>query len=151
MIRDIHHQIDIDAPPAAVWAQLTGTAAYRDWNPFVRQLSGELSEGSRLAVEIAPPGGRPMTFKPTVQTVDTERELRWLGHLGLPGIFDGEHSFRLEPMANGGTRFTQAERFRGVLVRLFGGTIEKTRLGFEEMNQALKQRAEAAVSDKTSS
>lgn len=92
-----------------------------------------------------------MTFKPTVQTVDTERELRWRGHLGLPGIFDGEHSFRLEPMVNGGTRFTQAERFRGVLVRLFGGTIEKTRLGFEEMNQALKQRAEAAVSDKTSS
>ena len=128
-----------------MWAQLTDTAGYGEWNPFLRRVSGELREGARLVVDITPPGGRAMTFKPTVLSADAERELRWLGRLGVPGIFDGEHSFRLERLADGGTRFVQAERFRGVFVGLFGATLEKTRLGFEQMNQALKQRAEAAA------
>ena len=142
-MREIQHQIDIDAPPAAVWAQLTDTAAYSEWNPFVRRLSGELTDGARLTVEIAPPGRRSMRFKPKVLAAEADRELRWLGRLGLPGIFDGEHSFRLERLPDGGTRLVQAERFRGLLVGLFGGTLEKTQAGFEQMNRALKQRAEA--------
>lgn len=58
MTRNIQHQIDIGAPPAVVWEQLADTAAYAHWNPFVRRLSGELTEGARLTVEVAPPGGR---------------------------------------------------------------------------------------------
>lgn len=145
MTRAIHHHIDIDAPAAAVWAQLVDTAAYEEWNPFVRRLAGDLRVGSRLSVEIAPPGGRAMTFKPTVVAVETERELRWLGRLLVPGLLDGEHSFQLEALPEGRTRLTQAETFRGPLVGLFAGTLEKTRSGFAQMDSALKQRAEAAV------
>ena len=118
---------------------------YADWNPFVRRLTGELTEGARLTVEIAPPNGRAMTFKPTVLAAEEGRELRWLGRCLVPGLFDGEHSFRLEELPDGRTRFTQAERFRGLLVGPARATVEKTRLGFEQMNGALKQRAEAAV------
>jgi hypothetical protein len=142
MQREIQHQIEIDATPAQVWAVLTDTAAYGEWNPFVRELSGELATGSKLAVEIAPPGGRAMTFKPTVLAADEARELRWLGRLVAPGIFDGEHRFELQALPGGRTRFTQAERFSGLLVRLFGGTLEKTRRGFEQMDSALKRRVE---------
>ena len=145
MTRDIQHQSEIDAAPDAVWAQLTDTAAYDQWNPFVRRLSGELSVGATLTVEVAPPGGRAMTFKPTVLAVEAGRELRWLGQFLVPGLFDGEHSFRLEELPSGRTRLTQAERFHGLLVGISGGALEKTRLGFEQMNRALKQRAEAAV------
>ncbi len=142
MKREIQNQIDIDATPAAVWAVLADTAAYPEWNPFLRRLSGELRTGAKLAVEIAPPGARAMTFKPTVLTSEDGRELRWLGRLLAPGIFDGEHRFRLQPLPDGRTRFTQSERFQGLLVRLFPGTVEKTLLGFEQMNNALKQRVE---------
>lgn len=145
MTRHIEHEIEIDAPPEVVWSQLADTRAYGDWNPFVRRISGELSEGATLTVEIAPPQGRAMTFKPTVLAAEAGRELRWIGRFLVPGLFDGEHSFRLEQLPGGRTRFTQAERFRGVLVGLAGGTLEKTQLGFEEMNRALKQRAEAAA------
>jgi hypothetical protein len=41
--------------------------------------------------------------------------------------------------------FTQTERFAGLLVGLSRGTLAKTRDGFEQMDLALKQRAEAAV------
>ena len=126
-----------------MWAVLTDTASYPEWNPFVRRLSGELRAGSRLEAEIAPPGGRAMTFKPTVLAAEPERELRWLGHLLAPGIFDGEHSFRLEALADGRTRFVQSERFHGILVRPLRKTLERTRRGFELMNEALKARAEA--------
>ena len=145
MTRTIQHQIDIDAPAAAVWAQLVDTGAYDEWNPFLRRLDGELSVGSSLSVEIAPPGGRAMTFRPTVLAVEYERELRWLGCLLVPGLLDGEHSFRLETLPEGRTRLVQAETFRGLLVGLFAGTLKKTRSGFAQMDIALKHRAEAAV------
>ena len=150
MTRYIEHEIEIDAPPAVVWAQLADTHAYGDWNPFVRRLTGELTDGAKLTVEIAPPGGRAMTFKPTVLAAEEGRELRWLGRFLMPGLFDGEHSFRLEELPAGRTRFTQAERFRGLLVAPARATFEKTRLGFEQMNRALKQRAEAAVAPPSS-
>jgi hypothetical protein len=84
-----------------------------------------------------------MSFKPTVLNMEDERELRWLGRFLFRGLFDGEHILRLEALGDGGTRFTQAERFSGILVRAFGSTLDNTELGFEQMNRALKARAEA--------
>ena len=139
---DISHTIEIDASPADVWRELSATGAYGEWNPFVRRLDGELEENARLEVEIEPPGGRSMVFKPTVLAARPGRELRWLGRLLVRGLFDGEHSFVIEPLGGGRSRFTQAERFSGLLVRPLGGSLEKTRRGFEAMNVALKARAE---------
>ena len=135
-------QIEIDAPPAAVWAVLTDSAAYESWNPFIRKLDGELCPGATLEIRIAPPGARAMRFKPTVLAVTAERELRWLGRFLAPGIFDGEHGFTLEPLPGGRTRFVQTEHFSGLLVRAFARTLDKTQLGFDEMNAALKTEAE---------
>jgi hypothetical protein len=143
MVRTISHTIDIDATAEAVWRELADTGSYGDWNPFVHRIDGELEESARLEVEIQPPGGRPMTFKPTVLAARPARELRWLGRFVLPGLFDGEHSFEIEPLGAGRSRLTQAERFSGILVRPFGGTLERTERGFEAMNRALKARAEA--------
>ncbi|HVD10636.1 MAG TPA: hypothetical protein VNB88_08330, partial [Gaiellaceae bacterium] len=60
--------------------------------------------------------------------------------------FDGEHSFSIERIDDSRVRFVQAERFTGVLVPLFGKSLEKTRRGFTAMNEALKRRAEATAS-----
>jgi hypothetical protein len=83
-----------------------------------------------------------MSFKPTVLEAEPVRSLRWLGRFLLPGVLDGEHSLRIEPIADGRVRFEQAERFNGLLVRFIGKTLERTQRGFEEMNEALKRRAE---------
>jgi hypothetical protein len=76
------------------------------WNPFIKSVSGALAPGSTLAVHIAPPGKSGMQFKPTVLAANRERELRSLGRLFLPGIFDGEHYFLLEPIGSDRTRLT---------------------------------------------
>jgi hypothetical protein len=142
-MRTLEAHIDIDAPVDRVWAVLRDTAAYAEWNPFIRTIEGALQPGSRLTVRIEPPGGSGVTFKPTVQAVEPYQLVRWLGRLLLPGIFDGEHSLRLEAINSDHTRFIQSERFGGLLVPLLGGLLARTHRGFEEMNQALKARVEA--------
>lgn len=87
-----------------------------------------------------------MTFRPTVLKAEPNRELRWLGHLLIPGLFDGEHIFTIEPLGANRVRFVQREIFTGLLVPLLASGLDTdTRRGFEEMNQALKVRAEQAA------
>jgi hypothetical protein len=115
-MKQLHTQIEIDAPAKHVWELLTDFASYPQWNPFIRHISGHPAPGERLQARLAPPGGRAMTFKPKVLTAEPNRELRWLGHLLLPGVFDGEHSFTIEPLEENRVRFVQREAFKGLLL-----------------------------------
>ena len=135
-------EITISASAERVWQVLTDFTAYREWNPFMLEASGRAAPGERLTIRMQPVDGRAMTFTPTVLAAEPGRRLRWLGRLLLPGIFDGEHSFTLEPV-EGGVRFVQEEEFRGVLVPLLARSLRKgTAPAFEQMNLALKARAE---------
>jgi hypothetical protein len=136
-MRLVETAIDIHASAARVWSILTDFSAYSNWNPFITAAEGEARPGARLRITIAPPGRRPMTFRPVVLVTVPKRELRWLGRLLLPGLFDGKHAFRLEQQTQA-CRLYHTERFFGE------GLLEATRRGFEAMNAALKARAEAA-------
>jgi hypothetical protein len=144
-MRTIQAATEIAAPAETVWAELAAVSKYAEWNPFIAGLEGALVAGGRLKVRIVPLGGRPMTFRPTVVEVEEGRRLEWLGRLFMPGVFDGRHSFQLEDLGQGRTRLTQAEEFSGFLVPLTGKTLERTRAGFEAMNEALRLRAERAA------
>ena len=78
--------------------------------------------------------------------VEPGREPRWLGHLLVPGIFDGEHIFGIEELERHRVRFVQGEVFKGLLVRLLARSLDRdTQRGFEEMNRALRGRIEVSV------
>jgi hypothetical protein len=143
MTRRIETVIDIAASTSAVWRVLMDFSAYPDWNPMVRSIVGNPRRGERLEVCIQPPGKNRMRFRPRVQLADEARSFSWLGQLLLPGLFDGLHEFRLQPVADG-TRLYHHESFSGLLLPLIWPMMETpTRAGFEAMNQALKIRAEA--------
>ena len=142
-MRTIEETVVIDAPPSVVWDVLVTGEDYVEWNPFITEVSGELAAGARPRLRIARPGKRGMTFRPRVLDATPEARLRWIGRLGLPGLCDGEHEFLLVATDSGGTQLTQRETFRGVPVPLLGGMLEPTRQGFEAMNSALRERAEA--------
>ena len=145
-MKELRSEIEIQAPAERVWQLLTDFASFPQWNPFIRKASGSIQVGERLEVNIQPSGASGMTFRPTVLKAEPNRELRWLGHLLISGLFDGEHSFTIEPLGESRVRFTQREIFTGLLVPLFArGLDTDTRRGFEEMNQALKARAEQVV------
>ena len=141
-LREIETTVEIDARPGAVWRVLTDFPAYGEWNPFIRSIAGNAQEGERLTVRLEPPGSRWMTIRPTVLAAEPDRELRWKGRLVVPGLFDGEHSFRIEPIDGQRSRFVHGERFTGILVGFFKGVLPKTEAGFEEMNAALKRVVE---------
>lgn len=136
---------NIPAPPEAVWEVLTDFAAYAEWNPFMNRVEGAPQVGSKLRVHMSPPGGRGVTFRPTVLVAVPGRELRWLGTLGVRGLFDGEHFFTLTVDGKGGTRLTQGETFSGVLVALMRGSVSGADAGFEAFNRALTQRVQALL------
>ena len=132
--------IDIEAEPEIVWRHLADLGAYADWNPFITSATGSPEQGCRLELRMAPPGARAVTFRPHVTTVSPGSALEWLGHLGVPGLFDGRHRFDLIP-TDDGTHLVQSETFTGLLVRPLRRSLDThTRAGFEAMNQALRRR-----------
>jgi hypothetical protein len=144
IVREIRSEIEIEASAATVWGVLTEFAAYPEWNPFMLSAAGELTQGGQISVTMQPPGHGASTFRPTLLSVDAGRGFRWRGHLVVPGIFDGEHVHEIEALGPRRTRYLQREQFRGVLVPFVGGMLRDTARGFNEMNAALKARAEAA-------
>ena len=140
MRHEIRSEIEIEAPPAAVWAQLADLASYEEWNPFITRAEGAAQAGQRLSLRMRPAGGRAMTIRPHVTEVAEEASLEWLGHLGIRGLFDGRHRFDLIPTEQG-THVVQSETFTGVLVRPLRRLLDTgTRAGFEAMNAALRRR-----------
>ncbi len=144
MSATISTEITINASPDTVWGVLTDFARFAEWNPFMDRAEGRAEVGERLTIHMQPKGRRGMTFKPRVLVAEPARELRWLGRLGPGGLFDGEHHFGLAELQDGSTRLIQEERFRGILVGVMGGTLRHTEESFQDLNAALKARAEGA-------
>ncbi len=139
----IRSEIDIHAPAARVWDLLADLSAYPDWNPFIRRAEGTLAEGARLRLELQIPDGMRMKIRPRLISVVEPAEIRWIGHLLVPGLFDGDHRFLLIPIEPTRTRLVQEETFRGALAPVFGGWIGAgARRGFAAMNQSAKTRLE---------
>ena len=139
---------DLDAPRSEVWTVLTDLDRWAEWNPHAVQAGGELSLGSRLDLRLRTgrldgAGGRTMRFRPrVVELVDAE-SFAWLGHLGVPGLFDGRHAFTLSDLPGGRTRIVQREDFSGLLVRPLRRTVADAAHAFDAVHVALAQRLAA--------
>ena len=143
MVKEIKTEILIQASPERVWAVLTDFDNYKKWNPFIPSITGDVAVGNTITVRLEPPEGRGMTIKPKVLVFENNRKLRWLGHMLVPGLFDGEHTFELIDHGNGTTTFSQTEKFTGIFVPLFRKMLDiNTTDGFRLMNRNLKESAE---------
>lgn len=72
--------------------------------------------------------------------------LRWESHEAVVGIFDGEHSFTLEELADGSTLLTQRALFRGVTVLFRTDELrDDTVPSLHAENAALRERVEADI------
>nr|WP_295787628.1 SRPBCC domain-containing protein [Rhodoferax sp.] len=140
----MHHlytQIEIAAPIERFWSLLADFPSYGRLNPHVRSVEGKLGVGESLKVFTQPAGGRGIHFRPSVLAAYPNRELRWKGSfiLGLPGLFDGEHYFKIEEKVNGVLVFHHGELFSGLLVPLFMRALNgDVKQGFVAANEALK-------------
>lgn len=140
-MKEIRTEIDINASPQRVWQVLIDFERYPDWNPFIRRIEGKAVEGVKINIHITTPAGTNRNYSPKVTKVVTEQELRWLGK--MPGLLSGEHIFSIEPASDNSVRLVHREVFGGLLTSFFGSSLDNdVKKGFEEMNAALKKRAE---------
>ena len=141
MTKEIRTEVEIAASPRRVWEVIANFAKYEEWNPFIRQVLGEAREGAKLEIRITTPAGVNRTYEPTVTRIEPEKELRWMGK--VPGLLNGEHIFMMEEIGAGRVRLVHSEVFGGFLSSFFGSKTDRDiRAGLEQMNAALKRRAE---------
>jgi hypothetical protein len=134
---------EIEAPAELVWQVIADTPRYREWNPFIRAIDGDLREGARLHVTIQAPGRMPVTFRARVMRLDPGRELRWRGQWYVPGLFDGDHALTVEPLGAGRSRFRTHENVTGLLLPILTKAMRQSQAGFEQLCEAVKARAES--------
>jgi hypothetical protein len=142
-LKEVRSEVEINSYPESVWRILTDFATYDQWNPFINKIIGVPREGSKIDIHIESPSGKNRKYSPRITKVEEGRELRWVGKSSLPGFLNAEHIFTIEELQPGRVRFIQREVFDGLLTRLFGKSVDTdVRQGFQDMNGALKKRAE---------
>ena len=138
---EIKTEITINSPIEKVWQILVKFQDHPHWNPFITKISGELTPGTTLNVFICPPNKKGMRFKPKLIKMEPNKELRWVGKLGLATLFQGEHYFLLEAITPQQTKLIHGEIFSGWLVPLLKKDLTgATKQGFIAMNEALKTK-----------
>lgn len=132
----------IDAEPREVWDVLTDFDRYPEWSSHLL-IAGEARVGARLTVRLGGAGG--MAIHPKVLVATPEVEFQWLGRLGLPGIVDGAHHFRLARRADGTTEFRHGEVYSGVVVSALRPLMRDAEnpAAYASFNAALKRRVES--------
>ncbi|KAF4456662.1 hypothetical protein F53441_1218 [Fusarium austroafricanum] len=130
----IQESITIAAPPSQVWGILMDLKSWPEWNTFVASIEvqpphTELAVGSKQSITI----NKAQTYTNVVSVLNPDKELRWNGSILTPIIFDTEHWCSLEAVEDGkSTRFTQGERFSGVLAPVVAamGKLNELREGY---------------------
>ena len=142
-MKEVSAEIEINSYPESVWKILTDFATYDQWNPFINKIIGIPTEGSKIDIYLETPSGKNRKYSPRITKVEEGRELRWSGKSSLPGLLNAEHIFTIEELRPERVRFIQREVFNGLLTRIFGKGVDiDVRQGFQDMNDALKKRAE---------
>ena len=139
-MREVRSSTELAAPAERVWRELTDFASFPSWNPFIRAAEGPLVVGGRLRIRLRL-AGLPVTFRPRVTRVDPPRELRWLAAQWVPGLFDVDRRFVIDPVAPDRCRFTQSESATGLLAPLLMRLGARPILaGYRSFEAALRDR-----------
>ena len=109
--KTFHVETVVTATPSEVWAVLTDTAAYSEWNPVFVAVDGPYVEGGSITNKVKDPGGNILEMTSEVRALRPEREIRQYG--GIPGFITFDHQWLLEPVPEG-TRIVQREVDRGI-------------------------------------
>jgi hypothetical protein len=135
-----HVSRTIQAPAETVWGLLTDLSTYRDWNPAVVSIEGQVAVGNTIKlVSIVNP---KRTFTLTVTALDPPHEMVWSD--GMPfGLFKGARTYRLQSKGTS-TEFSMTEEFTGLLAGLITKSIPDMTDSFNQFADGLTSAAEQA-------
>lgn len=149
-------RIEIDAPIDAVWAVMLDTAAYAEWNTFVREVEcpspPAVGDPIVLRVEFGPGGRRTRSperitaLDPPADADGVRRACLSYVYEGWPsrlGLVRGTRHQRLTQAPGGPTVYDTVEEFSGPLVALAGPA--RVEAGFRRHAESLKLRVEHGI------
>ncbi len=131
--KTVHAETTIQAKPEDVWAVLTNSSSYPEWNPIFVSMDGEFNVGEALVIGMKSPDSSIIELKPRIKRIAPNRHLNMLG--GIPGVMTFDHRWTLEAV-DGGTRVIQHEEFRGIGMLLWNPAWVED--AYEQANANLK-------------
>lgn len=137
---EVKAEVEINAPAELVWRMLTDFSSYSLWNPYIYPARGEVRPGAQLELTLRS-GDTSLTYNPIVQTVQPNRELSWSDRMVL-GSLERIQTFTITPLDAHRVRLESRELFRGILLPFHNGLVDSAAQGLDQMNKALRTRAE---------
>ena len=135
--RILESWIEINVPVSDVWDTLTNFESWEKWNSFIPMVEGKLEVGNTMKIKVISPGAKEMIFEPTIYEIEKFQKISWGGGF-LLFVYKGIHEFILEYIDDSTTRFRQIEKFQGPIVLLMKKIIQKTAIGYLNMNEEFK-------------
>ena len=135
---------EVEASDADIWAVLVDFEQYPQWNPSLPSISGELKEGSTVAMTLGLPGKSPMKVTALLEQIQPKRILTWRGKVGAAWLFSGYRVFEIQALTPNKSKVTHVEDVGGLLAPVFkllmGDAVQQSH---DDFNEALRKRAES--------
>lgn len=137
----IETKIEINSSPKKIWDTLINFPNWEKWNPSITKVVGDLKEGNKLYIEFFQ-NGKLRKGHPVVLKSDPEKELKWKGSLPIPGLFTGEHYFKIEKISDSKSLFIHGEYFQGLLISFLFKDPKIVESKYQMVNESLKKYLE---------
>ena len=130
----------IQAAPETIWAILTDSAAYPEFDPSCDRIEGRIEVGQKIRAFSKLSPGRAFPVK--ITELVPGQKMTWSGGMPL-GLFKGERTFTSTRAEDGAVSFTVREVFSGPMLALIGKSIPDMTEAFQGFAAGLKARAES--------
>lgn len=135
--KSVHHEISIKASPEKVWSVLMDTEKHDEWNPVMKLVKGEVSEGNNVTYQFTQDKDNISEIPITVFKIIPNHLLNQKG--GIPMILTYNHKYILEPDGEN-TILKIQEDYKGIWVNFWNPNA--VQLAYARLNNAIKRRSE---------
>mgnify|MGYP001220154120 CR=1 FL=1 len=140
----IEHRIGVQAPAETIWEILYDLESWGEWNPLYPEAHGAIRIGSQLDLALQLEGEARRRISPVVLEWVPNDQIHWRLKM-MGGLVTTTRFLELEQLDTASTIFSNGELIGGLMGPSVARRVgRKLYRGFQAMNEALKERAEAA-------
>ncbi len=148
MATKLERRIGINAPDDVIWDILSDIPGWEAWSPIYPKAQGAIRIGDRWTLDLALPGQAVRTINPVILDWAPYDHIHWRTQ-EMRGWVTTVRFLELEKMGEENVIFSNGEIYDGWLGGYYVGRMRNPILqGFEALNMALKEKAEAVWNER---
>lgn len=133
--KSVKTEITVPSNASSIWSVLMNTAQYKEWNPVLVPLSGQLAEGNTIRYQWNQANGEPIEIDSKVIELIENKLLHQRG--GTPGVLTFDHRYELFEDGSK-TKIVQSEVYRGIGVLFWDASQMEPQ--YSNVNKALLEQ-----------